>query len=136
MSWLRALIAAIGERLRQAPPSARPAKRERVICLGCDERSEILEKVLGPGAYDVSFITSVDRAYAEIARAMPDKVILCMRADDEERLRVLSMLTLDPRTNAIPVMTCVAHVTGAGHSDLDGAGVSGIVSATHAVVLH
>jgi len=83
-----------------------PPPRQTVLCVGATPHS-VLDRVLEPGAYDVSFLESVEGAYSHIAETMPDRVIICTRADDEDSLQVLSMLNLDPRTSSIPIMTCV-----------------------------
>ena len=134
MSWIRTLVArAFGGRRQPA----RRTTKETVICLGCDEGGTILDSVLAPGAYEVSFVSSMKRAYSIIAAAMPDRVVLYMRADDEESLRVLSMLTLDPRTNHIPVMTYVANVPAeACDGAVDDDSACGTAPARHGVVMH
>jgi len=95
-----------------AVPPAPPARKQTVICIGCIDDGTLLDRVLEPGEYDISFLESADGAYGSIVRARPNKVIFCMRADDERSLQVLSMLNLDPRTNRIPILTVVPSVTG------------------------
>jgi len=109
--------------------------KETVICIGCVEDGSILDRVLEAGSYDVSFIASSANAYAQIVRTLPSRVILCMRSDDELSLRLLSMLTLDSRTSAIPVITCVASVT-APDEVIDDEGSGGHVIAGHRLVMH
>lgn len=95
----------------------------------------MLERVLEPGAYDISFLASIDGAYSRILGEMPSKVIFCMRADDESSLQVLSMLNLDPRTNRIPIITCIPSVT-AEDGGIEPAGAGGFAPARSAVVMH
>src|SRR5262245_46246060 len=93
---------------RSAPmPPDPPAKKQSVICVGCIDDGTLLDRVLEPGEYDISFLESAEGAFSAIVRARPSKVIFCMRADDEKSLQVLSMLNLDSRTNRIPILTCV-----------------------------
>jgi len=108
--------------------------KEVVVCVGVED-SSILDSVLGPGDYETSFVSSIDGAYAHIARTLPNRVVLCVRADDEQSLRVLSMLTLDPRTKRIPVITCVASAGGGGE-DLEGEDARGRGAASHRIVMH
>jgi PleD family two-component response regulator len=136
MSWIGELVLRAFGRRRQTPAPQRTAKKEIVICLGCHDDCAILDKVLAPGSYEVSFISSMERAYSQIAAAMPDRVILSMRADDEQSLGVLSMLTLDPRTNRIPVMTCVVTAVGRRDEDVDDDTVRSLALERHNVVMH
>lgn len=79
----------------------------------------MLDRVLGPGEYDISFLETSEGAYGRIVASQPSRVIFCMHVDDAESLHVLSMLNLDPRTNRIPILTCIAAVSGV-HDDLSG----------------
>lgn len=81
-------------------------------------------------------MTSIESAYSEIANALPDRVVLCMRADDERSLRVLSMLSLDPRTHRIPMTTCAICVVDEHDEGADGEGVSWLAPARPGVVMH
>ncbi len=118
-----------------APPEQPARSREAVLCIGCDQDTGILDKVLGPGSYDLSFMPSIDGAYVRIAASLPDRVILCMRADDEASLQVLSMLTIDARTRGIPVITCVPEVA-VGDDRLTHDGRNGSAAATPFVLMH
>ena len=120
----------------QTPPVQEFTKKEVVICVGCQEDYVVLDKVLEPGDYDVSFVASIETAYSEIVNVMPNRVILCMRADDERSLQVLSMLNLDARTQNIPVTTCVANAVGDRDECADGDSVSGLAPTRHGVVMH
>jgi len=112
-----------------------PARKQTVICVGCIDDGTLLDRVLEPGEYDISFLESSDGAYGSIVRARPNKVIFCMRADDEKSLQVLSMLNLDPRTNHIPILTCVPSITG-GIESWESTGTGGFASAHSSQVMH
>jgi CheY-like chemotaxis protein len=140
MSWMQGFLVRACRWPWKAPRATATVQlarvKETVICVGCVEDGSILDRVLEAGSYDVSFIASSADAYAQIVRTLPDRVILCMRSDDEVSLRLLSMLTLDPRTNAIPVITCVASVTAGRDEAIDDEGTGGHVIAGHRLVMH
>jgi len=118
----RVLCLIRGWRTAADPPLPPPGK-QRIICIGCTDDGTLLDRLLEPGEYDISFLDSADGAFGSILRARPNKVIFCMRVDDERSLQVLSMLNLDPRTSRIPVLTCVPSITtGCGSEDSVGAG--------------
>jgi CheY-like chemotaxis protein len=93
----------------EAAPRA-PQKLQQVIYVGDPEDFTVIDDLLEPGTFEVVVATSVDTAYSEIARALPDRVVLAMRADDEACLQLLAMLGLDPRTRRVPVTTCVTRI--------------------------
>jgi hypothetical protein len=140
MSWLGSFVVSAYRWCRTALVRTKPvcaaARRESVICVGCGEEYSVLDKVLKAGDYDVAFLGSIDGAYSEIVHARPDRVILCMRADDERSLLVLSMLNLDPRTSGIPVTTCVAGVAGGRSDGLESEGLSGLPLSSPGLVIH
>ena len=119
----------------QPPPVQTVARKKLVAFIGCQDYT-VLEDVLEPGDYDVSFVTSLESAYSEIVAALPDRIVLCMRADDERSLQVLSMLRLDVRTHHIPVTTCVAGVDGEPDEGTDGEEVSWLAPTRPGIVLH
>jgi CheY-like chemotaxis protein len=94
-----------------------------VIVNGSHEVLGLLETVLEAGHYDVVMVESSAHAYTQIKRAQPNLVILCLGADDVEGYQVLSMLTLDPATRDIPVLTYSTEFDGV-ESDDDPADVS------------
>jgi len=79
--------------------------RTVVIVNGGNEMSQLLETAVDAGHYDVVFVEAVAHAYSQIKKVQPDLVIISIRMDDEDGLRVLSMLKLDPDTRRIPVLT-------------------------------
>ncbi len=122
--------------LVQTPPVQTIARKKVVAFIGCHEDHTVLDEVLEPGDYQVLFVTSIESAYSEIANALPDQVVLCMRADDERSLRVLSMLNLDPRTHCIPMTTCVTCVVGDHDEGAGGEGVSWLAQTRPGIVMH
>src|SRR3954470_5211127 len=83
-----------------------------VIVNGSSEILELLETVLEAGHYDVVFVESTEHAYSQIKRVQPNLVILCLRIEDIEGFRVLSMLKLDENTREIPVLTYTTEYEG------------------------
>ena len=89
----------------ESPKAAAPAAQKVVIINGSSDVLGLLETMLDAGHYDIVFVESSAHAYSQIKRVRPDLVILCVRADDAEALRVLSMLKLDDDTRKIPLLT-------------------------------
>jgi PleD family two-component response regulator len=83
-----------------------------VIVNGSNEALELVEAALDAGHYDVVFVESSDHAYSQIRRVQPDLVILCLRIEDTDGFRVLSMLKLDQETRDIPVLTYTTEYEG------------------------
>lgn len=79
--------------------------RKVVIVNGGDEVLEMLTSVLDGGRYEIMLIDTASCAYTHIRLAQPHLVILCIRVDDVDGLRLLSMLKLDADTRPIPVLT-------------------------------
>jgi PleD family two-component response regulator len=79
--------------------------RKVVIVNGGDEVLEMLTSVLDGGQYEVMLVDTSSSAYSQIRAEQPHLVILCIRVDDSDGLRLLSMLKLDDSTRAIPVLT-------------------------------
>jgi CheY-like chemotaxis protein len=98
--------------------SHQPARRTRalrtVAVVGGHACSNEIQTVLGAVDHDVVFIQSIAHAYAQIKRATPDLVIVCLGGDDVDGCRLLSMLTLDRDTARIPVLT---YITAASFTD-------------------
>ena len=140
MSWLGSFVVRAYRWCWTAAVPTEPvraaARRETVICVGCAEEYSVLDRVLQAGDYDVAFLSSIEGAYSEIVHARPDRVILCMRADDERSLLVLSMLNLDPRTSGIPVTTCVAGVAGGRSDGIENEGLGGLALSSPGLVIH
>lgn len=82
--------------------------RTVVIVNGGNQMSELLETAVDAGHYDVVFVESITHAYSQIKKVQPDLVIISIRMDDADGVRVLSMLKLDPDTRRIPVLTHAA----------------------------
>jgi CheY-like chemotaxis protein len=102
---------ATADSVRFAERPALPATTTQkvVIINGNAEILALLETVLDAGHYDVVFVESTAHAYSQIKRVQPDLAILCVRMDDAEGLRVLSMLKLDADTRTIPILTYTAE---------------------------
>ena len=81
--------------------------RQTIAVVGSPDLRPPLEDVVGPGAYDVVFIESMEDAHARIAQARPDRVILCCDVDDPSGFQLLTMLKADCRTRTIPATTFV-----------------------------
>src|ERR1700682_4706289 len=92
-------------RLERRQTMEATAAQKVVIVNGSAEILALLDTVLDAGHYDVVFVESSEHAYSQIKRVQPNLVILCVRIDDGDGLQVLSMLTLDDETRAIPVLT-------------------------------
>jgi PleD family two-component response regulator len=88
------------------------ATQKVVIVNGSSEILELLETVLDAGHYDVVFVESSEHAYSQVKRVQPNLVVLCMRMDDMDGFRVLSMLKLDADTREIPVLTYTSELSG------------------------
>ena len=83
-----------------------------VIVNGNIDVLELVETALDAGHYDVVFVESSNHAYSQIKRVQPNLVILCLRIEDTEGFRVLSMLKLDPETREIPILTYTTEYEG------------------------
>lgn len=97
--------------LPQPEPSATAAQKV-VIVNGSAGMLELLDTALDAGHYDIVFVESSDHAYSQIKRVQPHLVILCVRIDDIDGFRVLSMLKLDDETREIPVLTYTTEFDG------------------------
>jgi len=96
----------------QSTASAPMLVQKVVIVNGSPEVLELLETVLDAGHYDVVFVESSEHAYSQVKRVHPHLVILCVRFEDLDGFRVLSMLKLDEETRAIPLLTYALEVNG------------------------
>jgi DNA-binding response OmpR family regulator len=83
-----------------------------VIVNGSTDVLALVESALDAGHYDVVFVESSDHAYSQIKRVQPNLVILCLRIEDTQGFRVLSMLKLDQETCEIPVLTYTTEYEG------------------------
>ena len=63
-----------------------------VIVNGRTDVLQLVEAALDAGHYDVVFVEASDHAYSQIRHVQPHLVILCLRIEDTEGFRVLSML--------------------------------------------
>ena len=83
-----------------------------VVVNGSTEVLGVLETVLDAGRYDMVFVESSDRAYAQIKKTLPNLVILCTRIESLEGFHLLTMLKLDDETRDIPVLTYTTEYEG------------------------
>ena len=83
-----------------------------VIVNGRMELLDLFETVLHGNRFDVVLLESSAHAYSQIKRMRPNLVVLCLEMDDAAGFRVLSMLSLDDDTKAIPVLTCTTDFDG------------------------
>jgi hypothetical protein len=82
--------------------------RQTIAVVGSPEFRPPLEDIVGPGAYNVMFIESIEGAHTQIVQTRPDRVILCCDVDDPSGFQLLSMLKADCRTRTIPAVTYVS----------------------------
>jgi hypothetical protein len=82
--------------------------RQTIAVVGSPELRPPLEDIVGPGAYEVMFIESIEGAHSRILQTRPDRVILCCDGDDPGGFHLLSMLKADCRTRTIPAIAYVA----------------------------
>ena len=73
----------------------------------------VIEAVVGAVDHDVVLVEPTAHAYSQIRRIRPDLVVVCVSGDDLDACQVLSMLTLDRETAAIPVLTHMSDSTDA-----------------------
>ncbi len=95
------------------------SRRPSVVAVsGETQRTRFLGELLADtNEYNVVVVESVKRGYARIKQEQPDVVIAYLAIDDAAVCQLLSMLTLDPETAAIPVVTWTERFDGGG---LDG----------------
>jgi PleD family two-component response regulator len=86
-----------------------PVAQKVVIVNGSTDTFGLIETVLDAGRYDIVSVESNKHAYSQIKRVQPDLVVLCIRIDDLDAFRVLSMLKLDEETRGIPILTCTTE---------------------------
>lgn len=87
--------------------SSRKGTLRTVAVVTKNPQPDVLDTLLDAGDYDVVFVESLDGAYSSIKRVTPHMVIVCLDVDDVDSFRLLSMLSLDSETAAIPVCTYV-----------------------------
>jgi len=87
-------------------PQSNDVTAQKVVIVNAgDQVPELLDTVLDAGRYDVVFVEAIAHAYSQVKRVQPQLVILCVRIDDVDGFRVLSMLKLDGETRDIPILT-------------------------------
>jgi hypothetical protein len=74
------------------------------------ERAELLDALMADtNDYDVIVLESIACGYSRIKQVTPELAIVCLGIDDGAACQLLSMLTLDADTAAIPVLTWAAR---------------------------
>ena len=72
------------------------------------QRAALLDALLiDANSYDVIFVESISGGYSRIKQAAPDLVVVFLDVDDAAACQLLTMLTTDGDTCAIPVVTWV-----------------------------
>jgi AmiR/NasT family two-component response regulator len=80
--------------------------RSVVAVSGDPQRAELLDALLADANLrDTVFVESIARGYSRIKQVAPDVVVLLVKDDDAPACRLLSMLSMDPDTSRIPVVT-------------------------------
>ena len=95
----------------ETPQAKYRAVCQTIVVVGAPELRPPLEDLVDAGAYEVVFVERIEGAHSRIARAMPDRVILCCELDDVSGFHLLSMLKADRRTRDIPALTCVDYTS-------------------------
>jgi len=90
--------------------------RQSVVAVsGETQRPRFLgELLIDTNEYNVVVVESVERSYARVKQEQPDVVIIYVAIDDPAVCRLLSMLTLDPETSTIPIVTWTERLDGGG----------------------
>jgi CheY-like chemotaxis protein len=80
-----------------------------------------VEPMLDGSRYDVEFVDMDDEPYGTIVAMKPDLVVVNIDLDELSAFQLLTMLRLDPRTAAIPVLSYVkdGEVSAAGAATVD-----------------
>ena len=79
-----------------------------------------VEMLLDGRTWAVEFVALDDEPYATVLAMRPDLIIVTLGLDEPQGFSLLSMLRLDPRTAAIPVLSYVNAGTG-DDEDVDAA---------------
>jgi DNA-binding NarL/FixJ family response regulator len=81
--------------------------RTAVLVSGHAPHAQSIDALLvATSDYDVIFVESIAQSYSRIKRVVPDLVIISSEIDDIATCQLLSMLRVDRRSSAIPVLTC------------------------------
>jgi hypothetical protein len=90
--------------------------RHHVVAVSREtQRNRFLGELLfDTDEYDGIVVDSLEHGYARVKQEKPDVVIVYLAIDDAAVCQLLSMLTLDPETAAIPVVTWAERFDGGG----------------------
>jgi response regulator RpfG family c-di-GMP phosphodiesterase len=93
----------------------RSCRQSVVAVSGGTQRARFLDELLlDTNEYNVVVVESVERGYERVKSEKPDVVIVYLAMDDAVMCQLLSMLTLDPETSAIPIVTWTERFDGGG----------------------
>ena len=82
------------------------SNRRLVAVTGDSDLPDLLSALLsGTSEYDVVVVESMTRGYSRIKQLAPDAIIVLLDMEDDAVCRLLSMLTADPETADIPIVT-------------------------------
>lgn len=85
-----------------------------------------VEMLLDGPRWAVEFVAMNDEPYATVLALRPDLVVVNLGLDEPQGFSLLSMLRLDPRTAAIPVLSYVPDVDGNEDEEDDAAAREGV----------
>jgi len=90
--------------------------RRKVVAVSTEaQRVRLLDGLLHDAdECDAVILESIERAYARVRHERPDLVIVYLAIDDDAVCRLLSMLSIDPETSAIPIVTWAERFDGGG----------------------
>lgn len=95
------------------PIHPRPQPRQSVVIVnGGPDVVDVLDGLVGPGAYDVTFVHLGARAHGRIKTIAPNLIVLCTRLEEPSGFQLLTMLKLDADTRDIPVLTLATDQEG------------------------
>ncbi len=93
-------------RAGSAKTNRRASFAKTVVVVNADPTDvDLLDSSLEQGRYEMVFAGARDHAYSTIRRLQPDLVILYTGLEDADGFQLLTMLKMDPATQAIPVLT-------------------------------
>ena len=105
---------------RAAPSPPRPLVKVAVV----GDSPDLIDWLcvsLDPGHYDVVFLDATGDAYSCVRDLLPDLVVLCAHVENAAAFQFLTVMALDPDTQAIPVKILATGL----ETPPDGSGPSG-----------
>ena len=94
--------------------------RRKVVAVSTEtQQARLLDGLLhDAGTCDAVILETIENAYARVRNERPDLVIVYLAIDDHAVCRLLSMLSIDPETSAIPEVTWAERFDGRGLDNL------------------